>query len=673
MTARAEIGYASALLYRRILAGMSGHRLNPIFEARPVICRAIRRLEAIPEDVPERKEAMFQAYVTLALAWYLLEATRQAEECLRQARCVLPSRYGVDPRYLYAAGLVESRLRSSVPVLRNAVEQDPRFETAQFHLALRTEMMWRRRPSFESTVAKIVGKEYEQVLKLNPGNIRAWANLGYVWWLQGDREKAREAFDRGREYKQIQRGTDVGAIDYGLARVAAEEKRLDDAYIHYLAAVCAHVTHGVSDARITSSQYYFFDYVGDAMLARYEAFANAVLEECDRSVPGHDATPRRVRDAVAGFVLNDLGEALHTYYIRNADGDAARRAREAYQEALRRNPTFVLLNYNLYLMAMNDGDIQAALDQIRHVHDLEPTWPEAILARVAALAEWANDQTWRQPVERRQAQRDEIPTAHAPPRRRAEAGKGTDARVGTTIVLTPDVKRSAQAITNDTAVMEQLERLVPHSWWWRRADGGTPTFEWQAVQGLDAERARDMDDLHVRSLFMWDIANLIIELEHRPLEEPGVPADPEAPVDPETTSMARLLLDKIKEHFWPANPRVLLTWRQIHRDEAADEDLRALVRHWLGADPTSQWALQHLRREFFDFYGNKVALFEEEEQRAYLEKARDESHLRLGQADGADRAMSSVLAWVEAELGSMRAAEASADGKETSETEASAR
>jgi hypothetical protein len=198
-----------------------------------------------------------------------------------------------------------------------------------------------------------------------------------------------------------------------------------------------------------------------------------------------------------------------------------------------------------------------------------------------------------------------------------------------------------------------------------RADGGPPTFEWSAVQQLGDDRARDMDDLHVRSLFMWDIANLLIEAEHRPLEEPPLPAGPDMPADSSAASMARLLLDQIKEHFWPSNQRVLLTWRQIHRDTSADDDLRELVRHWLGADPTSHWALQHLRREFFDLFGNEVALFGEEEQRAYLNKAREECRLRLRQAGGEDRGMSLVLAWVEEELKRMATAPREAAGKET--------
>jgi hypothetical protein len=52
LTTRAEIGYASSLLHRRVLATMSGHRVNPIYEARPVLQDAIDRLKKLPPEVP---------------------------------------------------------------------------------------------------------------------------------------------------------------------------------------------------------------------------------------------------------------------------------------------------------------------------------------------------------------------------------------------------------------------------------------------------------------------------------------------------------------------------------------------------------------------------------------------------------------------------------------------
>src|SRR5262249_40120240 len=63
MCARAEIGYATMILYRRDLAGQSGQLLNAPFEARPVGERALARLTRLPKDVTDRTPALFDARV----------------------------------------------------------------------------------------------------------------------------------------------------------------------------------------------------------------------------------------------------------------------------------------------------------------------------------------------------------------------------------------------------------------------------------------------------------------------------------------------------------------------------------------------------------------------------------------------------------------------------------
>lgn len=543
-------------------------------------------------------------------------------------------------------------MRSSVPALRNAVERDPRFEIAQFQLAVRSEMVWRTRPSLEPTVARIVVDEYEEVLKLNPGNIRAWGNVGYVWWLLGDRKRAHKAYERGREYKQIQRGTDVGALDYGLARVAAEEGRLEDAYRHYLSAVASHATTGVSDARFTSSQFYFFDFIGDPMLERFEAYAHHVVTACDRQRTRGRNVPGRVRDSVAAFVLNDLGEALHTYFIRNADPKAGEDAHTAYTDAVKRNSNFVLPYYNLYLMAMYRGDLDDALEQLQHVRNLEPNWTDGVLAALAAPAEWANDQAWaslgtRQIDLTEEPRRGAVRHRHGRPKLERSSGSRTE------VFLPEGVKERATKITSGKETMEQLERLLPHRWWWKAGDEERLEFDWLAIEELGPERAKEMDDLHVRALLMWDLACLLLEMDGSSCAGADVTASAsgQAGVPESGESRPKMLLSRIKDQFWPANFRVLLTWRQLGPDAAADEDLRELVQNWLGADPTSHWALGVLRTKFRTLGGAEQALFSPDEQRRQLRRALEQCHSRLrGEAEAPRRAIASVQAWVEGEL-----------------------
>ena len=64
---------------------------------------------------------------------------------------------------------------------------------------------------------------YEEVIEVNPSNIQAWANTGYLHWMIGNTAAAREAYARGLEYKEIARQTVVSELRFGLARICAEE------------------------------------------------------------------------------------------------------------------------------------------------------------------------------------------------------------------------------------------------------------------------------------------------------------------------------------------------------------------------------------------------------------------------------------------------------------------
>ena len=82
--------------------------------------------------------------------------------------------------------------------------------------------------------------EYEEVLKINPGNIVALAAQGYVLWLLGGADNAKLAkkkFETGLEFKDIVRETFVGELNYGLARIAAEEGAFEESYALYTQAI----------------------------------------------------------------------------------------------------------------------------------------------------------------------------------------------------------------------------------------------------------------------------------------------------------------------------------------------------------------------------------------------------------------------------------------------------
>jgi hypothetical protein len=249
MCARAEIGYANMLLYRRALATLSGQRVNASFQAPDVAAKAVNRVRDLAKADSRSEPTLFDAYVTLALAWFYLGSSRKAAQYLGEARALLPVYADMNSRYLFVSGTVEPRMRPRLNLFRHAVEIDPRFEVAQFSLAAQIEDLWRTRPELERNIAEEVFKEYDEVLKLNPGNIGAWARQGYIRWLlaqdENDLQKAREAFEDGREYKEIKRETFVAELDYGLARIAAEKGDFATAYAYFSSAVSAHLAQGI--------------------------------------------------------------------------------------------------------------------------------------------------------------------------------------------------------------------------------------------------------------------------------------------------------------------------------------------------------------------------------------------------------------------------------------------
>ena len=188
MAARAAVGYANTLVYRRLLARLAGRRLNPIFEARPVALDAVARLEDASRCARRPRDAV-RREVSCGAHMARPRLRRESEAELPAARTLFPERAEQDVRYLYAAGALDPRPRSSIPILRRATELDQRFEVAQFAIAEDSEMIWRTRPTLEEGTAGIVFKEYEEVLRINPGNVGAWAALGYMRWLLGRRRR----------------------------------------------------------------------------------------------------------------------------------------------------------------------------------------------------------------------------------------------------------------------------------------------------------------------------------------------------------------------------------------------------------------------------------------------------------------------------------------------------
>lgn len=422
MLARAEVGYARTLVYRRALAGFSGQRLNPIFEARPMARRAYRRLHKLSKDVPGRRKRIFDALVTEAAALSALGSDVDANERLEEARRLDPARAEQNAACLYAMGQVETRQRAHY--FQRAVELAPFFEVAQFERAMEAELVWRRRPTLEENVAEIVAGEYDRVLRLNPGNIAAWANLGYMHWLLEKPDRARQALERGREYKEIKRETFVAELDYSLARIAAEAGDFERAYRHYIDAVSAHLAQGVSHSTSGYTGYQFESVTTD-IIERFRRYRRRVKKHWrdarDGGGPASDMTTQRVRDAVYSFVLNDYGEACLNYWLRSGDSRYRNVARRAFEHSLlglrtasryrsRPQTRFPLISYNLNRLQwleisaidasqLDEGGVVEAAEKLLSIGPgdtyidraltYEPNWPDGLIEKATSDMEYS--------------------------------------------------------------------------------------------------------------------------------------------------------------------------------------------------------------------------------------------------------------------------------------------
>jgi tetratricopeptide (TPR) repeat protein len=272
----------------------------------------------------------FDAYVTLSLGYFHLGRLEDAERELDTARSLDPARSEHDVKFLFAKGEV----LSSLQIFRQVADSAPRFEIARWSAASRAEYQWRTRPQLEPAVVDVPFCEYQFVLDINPGNIGAWSNRGYMQWLTNEIGKAQEDLRAGRDYKTIMQETFVGELDYGLTRAAAETGAFQDAYRHYETALSA------MTATTVEFRSYFFALVSPDMLARFERYKAAVEKHLtNKAKPGR--LPGRILNAIYAFVLNDYGECCDAYYLRFGDKRWRRRAEGAFELARLFNPAFV--------------------------------------------------------------------------------------------------------------------------------------------------------------------------------------------------------------------------------------------------------------------------------------------------------------------------------------------
>ncbi|WP_372775527.1 tetratricopeptide repeat protein [Mangrovibacterium sp.] len=312
---RIRIGHSLCLIYKKRIASLSGRNANPIFEIRHNLKMVISRLEqaifligrnpgnrpyqedlktfmnlaflSFPTDSLMRKillrpsrslfddtrEILFNAYVVHALSDTLLNAFKLAREQLECAKALAPDLCRNSVLYILAEGYLEPDIDKAILLFQKACEKDPSFQIARYDLAFWSEMKFRKDGLTDRDQAYLVLGEYDNVLKVNPGNIAALAAQGYIYWILKELNKARRKFEEGIEIKAIVSETFVGILWCGLARVYAEKGYITKSFNYYNQAIVSSPNVGAyfmyDNSNLNTS---FYEFISPGLLNRFEDY-----------------------------------------------------------------------------------------------------------------------------------------------------------------------------------------------------------------------------------------------------------------------------------------------------------------------------------------------------------------------------------------------------------------
>src|SRR5205807_1622750 len=328
-----------------------------------------------------------------ALAYCYLKAPQRAKSFLDSARAAKPNYSDESPLWWLVRAEAETDVNKKLNFLRKATEFDSSFEIAQYRLAQSSERKARIRDEIPMEQVDSLIEEYDKVLRINPGNIGALSAQGYLLWLSGKLEEAQKKFNEGLQSKAIVRQTFVGDLQYGLARVAAENGEINRSFTLFTQALSADPAVAVhSPSSGVQSNY---DYIADGILKRYEAFKAKVEERLQAETTRDSSSDNNDRGKVSGkaikavrsFTLNNYGNACLNYYRRFGDPTRLREAIDAFEEAIDCYKENFVAYYNLNNAYGWRGTGPKKLeDPLKVAIDLAPSWPTLrIEAATAAL------------------------------------------------------------------------------------------------------------------------------------------------------------------------------------------------------------------------------------------------------------------------------------------------
>jgi tetratricopeptide (TPR) repeat protein len=540
MEARTRIGYARCLIYRRLISALSGRPGNALFEVHGELQQARETLEALfnraagterwpvnttrmiptsgqvlsahplrDEDdeavnrfnaflaalarrrdartgrggtrFEETRQALFEAYAVSALAYAQLQGLQRALTFLKLAAAIDPAAGQDHPLWLLAAAEIEPNLEQKQLKLRRATELAPSFEIAHYRHAWVAEMRLRAQNDLSAERIGSVLEEYDQVLRVNPGNVGARAAQGYLCWLADDAAQARKHYEAGCEIKATVFQTFIGDLNYGLARLSAEAEPASEAnrsYGLYASALSADPGVGAYAATAgTRAMHSYYDYISPVMLARYRRFRRAVWHRHMNRQSSQLQVSPRVAGALYAQALNDYGNACFNYFLRFGDRRTLHVAVRSYERAAEVDSQNAIVLYNLYLAYYwrdESGDAQKAQACLERVVDAFPTWRPGLTALSQQLVRSARTQldSARRELERSRREAEEAAAA---------ATRTRDELLSVTTTASPESQEAPKLIGDVTA----RPSSAPGT---EAAERGRPTPEYNRPGGR-AERA----------------------------------------------------------------------------------------------------------------------------------------------------------------------------------------
>jgi len=240
-----------------------------------------RKLMLQPSEslMKQQRNILFETLVVLSLVYVFLKATYRSKQYYSLAESVAPRLSKNDHLFLLTSAELQGNIANKLSYLAQSIKIYDRFEVTQFMYARWRDLNFRMDNEIYWERCKSVIEDYEDTLRINPGNIAALASQGYLCWLTDKLEEAEEKFVRGKDIKAIVKKTFIAPINYGLARIAMEKGQFNKCYDLYQEAIFSEpVVAAYSDYYLSkkSQGIYYYDLIGPQMLDRYRRFLDTL-------------------------------------------------------------------------------------------------------------------------------------------------------------------------------------------------------------------------------------------------------------------------------------------------------------------------------------------------------------------------------------------------------------